>query len=427
MKKSISIISIISMMSVLAIFPTNLKSENPEWMYFPELEDIRGMEAIDHYIYLGLAYPKTGIIRLNLENLKLDTIDPAMVAESFKQDSKGNVWIGTPRGLWETRDKFIINKYDHTNSNLKRYFNGPDLDILCIAIDKYDNKWLGTDSGLVRFDGVEGEFFHHPNKLVSKRFTHVLLDNDGESIWIWRNENYGGIMKFLQGEFINFDTSNSNIVNPRIRGLDIDNNNNLWMIGQYILSLPSSGKLIKYDGDNWEHYDMDNPSIAQLDTDTELKIDKGGTKWIGTRKGGLIKYDGSIWSQYNTENSGISGNRISRIVIDKYGNKWIATGSGINGFPALEVFREGGVFLPTNVQDYIREQDSKTPIVYPNPANEIIKVTDLIKRERSFEISNIMGKVLLNGTFYHEIDVSSLPTGFYFLKVDEFRLKFVKN
>lgn len=413
------------MVCVLAIFPTNLKSENPEWMYFPELEDIRGMEAIDHYIYLGLAYPKTGIIRLNLENLKLDTIDPAMVAESFKQDSKGNVWIGTPRGLWETRDKFIINKYDRTNSNLKRY-SGGDLIIYEIAIDKYDNKWLGTDTGLVSFDGVEVEFFHHPNKFISKRFTRLLLDIDGESIWIWRNENYGGIMKFLQGEFINFDTSNSNIVNPRIRGLDIDDDNNLWMIGQYILSLPSTGKLIKYDGVNWEYYDMDNPSLAQLDTDSELKIDKEGTKWFGTRKGGLIKYDGSIWAQYNTENSGISGNQISRIVIDKYGNKWIATGSGINGFPALEVFREGGVLLPTNVQDYIRERGSKAPVVYPNPAQDIIRVSDVVMSERKFTITNILGQVMLGGEFYQEINISKLPKGYYFLHLEQFHLSFFK-
>lgn len=426
MKKSILNICIIFMISLLTVFTPKMKSENPEWMYFPELEDIRGMEAIDNYIYLGLAWPKLGIIRLNLETLKLDTIDSSIFAHSFNQDSKGNVWIGTAgKGLWEFSENIIINKYDHTNSNLKRFNNGPDLIINSLVIDKYDNKWLGTDTGLVRFDGVEGEFFQHPNKLISKRFTNLLLDNDGESIWIWRNDNFGGIMKFLHGEFTNFDTSNSDIVNPRIIGLDIDDENNLWMAGPFIPSVSKSGNLVKFDGIKWEL--IENQSLAQLRPWSDLKIENNVIKWIATYLGGFVKYDGKTWTQFNTENSDISGNQILRFVIDKYGNKWlVVAGSGINGSPALEVFREGGVLLPTNVQEYVRKQESKAPIVYPNPADDIIKVTDLIKRERTYEISNVMGKVMLNGTFYHEIDVSSLPNGFYFLKVDDKLLKFTK-
>lgn len=436
MKTNISIINIIAMMYVLSLYPTILMSDNPEWMYFPDLEDIRGMEAIDNYIYLGLAWPKIGIIRLNLETLKLDTIDPAMVAESFKQDTKGNVWIGTPRGLWEARDKIIINKYDHTNSNLKRFFNGPDLNILSIAIDKYDNKWIATDTGLVKFDGIEGKYFAHRNPKLGIRYTELLLDNDGESVWILVPGSMPDvpfppkptdIMRFNNGEFSIYDTSNTDIDNISFRGIANDTDDNIWLATLHFKSIPNSGRLVRYNRQTWEHFDSEPFSLTEFDMWC-IGIEKEGPKWIGTRKGGLVKYDGNTWTQFNTDNSDISGNQILKIIIDKYGNKWIVVaGSGINGSPALEVFREGGVLFPTNVQEYVREQESKVPIVYPNPAHDIIKVTDLFKRERTFKISNLYGQTVLEGVFDHEIDISKLISGFYFLKVDEFNLRFIKK
>ncbi len=424
-KKLITVI----MVWLYVLFPLSLDAENPEWMYFHELEDVRGLEAIGDYIYIGLAWPGLGTRRLSLETLELDTIDPTVTAYSFAEDSKGAVWIGTWMwGLWKYKDNSIVNKYDHTNSNLKQFWNGPNLLIHAITIDKYDNKWLATDTGLVRFDGVEAKYFAHGNPRTGAMlvYRNLLLDPDGESLWLWDVGRRPGIMQFSQEQFIIYDTSNTGIGTSSIQGLDIDKQDNLWMSGFHFPSLPNSGKLVKFDGANWEHYDME-PSIKQLST-TVVRIDNDDTKWLATRWGGLIKYDGSEWKQFNKSNSGISNNRILDIKIDKYGNKWIVPAeSGIwQEFPSLEVFREGGILLPTNVQELIREHDAKMPLVYPNPAQDIIRVTDLIKRERAYSISNIYGQVLMEGSFFHEINISSLPAGFYFLKVNNKFLKFIK-
>lgn len=422
------------------LFPSKLNSENPEWMYFHEIEEVRGLEPIGDFIYIG-SYNKGLTLRLSLETLELDTVIETASAFSFAEDSKGAVWIATWKGLYEYKDDVIVNKYDRTNSNLKRYpgtTNPQDLMYNDITVDKYDNKWLASDTGLVRFDGVEAKFFTHvdPKKEVFRYYTGLLLDSDGESLWLFTGGSLPefpfrvktSVMKFKDGVFAFYDTSNSNIDNISFRGIVKDANGNIFIGTLHFEDLPNSGKLIKFDGQEWEHLDADNFSLTTLNIWC-LGIDTiSNILWIGTRKGGLIKFDSGNWSKFDSVNSNISRNRVEKIVIDKYGNKWIVTpGTSLpNGFSSLEVFREGGVLLPTNVKELIRKHDEKTPVVYPNPAQDIIKVTDLIKRERAYSISNIYGQVLMEGTFFHEINISRLPAGFYFLKVNDKFLKFVK-
>ena len=64
-----------------------------------------------------------------------------------------------------------------------------------------------------------------------------------------------------------------------------------------------------------------------------LLIDKKGNKWIATRSGGLTKFDGVNWTTYNTSNSGLTENYITGLCADKLGNIWIATNdSGVCKF-----------------------------------------------------------------------------------------------
>lgn len=421
--KRILLICISFVLIQSTLFPTKLHPENPEWMYFPELEWVQGVEAIDNYIYLSVEYARWGTLKLSLETLEVDTIDPMKRANSFKKDSKGSIWMGgVGWGLWEYRDNEIVNIYDRTNTNLTEHEY--DLFIKSLEIDKYDNKWLGTDTALVKFDGVKGEYYHLNEPMRSEQHKIIKLDNDSTTIWLCHVVYFPGLLKFKDGQFTYYNKANSDIRYRNIDGMDIDKDNNLWMLG-HDGPQNKSIKLLKFDGENWEHHDVGIPNLTTIGK-SPIKIDDNNVIWFGSSQG-LVKYDGETWQIFNTSNSGISENIVRELTIDQYGNKWITVPAGItNGWPSLEVFREGGVLLPTNVQELIRKHDKKQPLVYPNPAKEKIKVSDLIKRERQYEITNVMGQVLLHGTFYHEIDVSSLPTGFYFLKVNDKLLKFTK-
>jgi GMP synthase (glutamine-hydrolysing) B subunit len=92
-------------------------------------------------------------------------------------------------------------------------------------------------------------------------------------------------------------------------------------------------------------------------------------------------------------------------------------------FPALLEFRaetSGG-----------SSTGSGTFVVYPNPANNILFVeTRLIASlpDQTYRIINLMGQTLLQGHISAEtqqIDISTLPSGMYFINVGETTLKFV--
>lgn len=66
--------------------------------------------------------------------------------------------------------------------------------------------------------------------------------------------------------------------------------------------------------------------------------------------------------------------------------------------------------------------------LYPNPANEYIQIANLSESSVTVSIYNIMGKLLLKKQYSADemLDVSSLPSGLYIIKINEQTLKFSK-
>ncbi len=62
-------------------------------------------------------------------------------------DSKGNIWFGTRRSGLFKFDGFNLKNFNSSNSGLISNW------IFRITIDKNDNKWIGTDRGLVKYSG----------------------------------------------------------------------------------------------------------------------------------------------------------------------------------------------------------------------------------------------------------------------------------
>jgi hypothetical protein len=180
------------------------------------------------------------------------------------------LWIGTGGGGLVKSNKstgdFIV--YDKWNSKL------PDNDVTSIAIDKQGKKWIGTDGGLVKFDGV-----------------------------YWTVYN----------------TLNSGLPHNSVWAIAIDEQGNKW--------IGTTEGLAKFDGVNWTIYNTSNSGLPD-DYVWAVAIDGEGNKWIGTAGGGLAKFDGVNWRVYNTSNSKLPNDYVTSIVIDEVGNKWIGTDGG---------------------------------------------------------------------------------------------------
>ena len=132
---------------------------------------------------------------------------------------------------------------------------------------------------------------------------------------------FGALSFFSIGQ-INFNTSNSGIIDNDIYSITIDANNNKWIATWHGAS--------KFDGTNWTNYTKINSGIAS-DSLSSIAIDLQGNVWFGTIGSGVSKFDGSNWTTF-TSSDGLAGDDVRGIAIDNLGNKWFATINGVSKF-----------------------------------------------------------------------------------------------
>ncbi len=67
--------------------------------------------------------------------------------------------------------------------------------------------------------------------------------------------------------------------------------------------------------------------------------------------------------------------------------------------------------------------------VYPNPASDMIMLSSPVKGEFTYQLTDISGRVILNGTFSNEtsVDLSTVKTGIYFIQLNSNDQKVIKK
>ncbi|MDO8548832.1 MAG: two-component regulator propeller domain-containing protein, partial [Ignavibacteria bacterium] len=123
------------------------------------------------------------------------------------EDSNQNLWIGTTSGLNKFDGNTFIKYYSEPGSNsLSHNF------ISSITEDSYGNLWIGTVHGLNHFNKETNQFtnfFHNPNDpttISGNVIYNVIEDNSG---LLWVNSYNSGINKTVrttQENFIRFES-----------------------------------------------------------------------------------------------------------------------------------------------------------------------------------------------------------------------------
>ena len=139
--------------------------------------------------------------------------------------------------------------------------------------------WLGTQEGLVRFDGVHFTVFNKRSvKALKSNYILTLFEDNRGNLWI--GTNGGGLTRYHDGTFRTFtreDGLSSNIVLALAEGRD----GSLWIGTKY-------GGLSRYNDGAFASYDfgkgVPNPTVLSLCYDSR------GTLWIGTDKSGLYRF-----------------------------------------------------------------------------------------------------------------------------------------
>ncbi|MFO7448432.1 MAG: two-component regulator propeller domain-containing protein [Ignavibacteriaceae bacterium] len=176
----------------------------------------------------------------------------------------------------------FANSQSYLNKDISQYVrqtwltqNGlPHNSITSITQTKDGYIWLGTNDGLIRFDGVTFSLYNNKN-------TPQLLSND---IWALKTDTKG----------------------------------RMW-IGTY------DKGLVCYENSKFKSYTTDD-GLSE-NSIWSLFEDKKGNIWIGTGGGGISIYNGKNFEIIDTSD-GLSNNYIWTIIEDKEGDVWVGTDGG---------------------------------------------------------------------------------------------------
>ncbi len=213
--------------------------------------------------------------------------------------------------------------------------------------------WLGTEGGLVRFDGTHFVVYdlHNTPQLGSNSIRSIVEDSD-KALWLGTGS---GLARFQKGEVTRF-TTRDGLPSNDVWGLLEDASHRLWALSpdgiacynhgrfdSYLIP-PEHGPLtgamaVKRGGGLWlsaraglmafEHSaytaaHADLPSKDQLDS---ILLDHAGHLWMGT-KAGLVELTETGTRRFTT-NDGLPGKHVTAIHEDRNGTIWVGTDNGL--------------------------------------------------------------------------------------------------
>lgn len=182
-----------------------------------------------------------------------------------------------------------------------------------IALDSKNNLWLGSQEGLVKYDGNEWVVYNTDNsELPLNSVSYIGIDKN-DLLWSSGNGNYAFNFDGINWTFFN---ANNEIGSLRGSDIDFDNENRPWY---------ATSRFAKfYDEGTWKvvEHGKDVSGFSQVNC---VEKDKDGVMWCGTETDGIYSFYEAKLIKYYTGNSDIPTGRISSLAIDSLNDIWIGT------------------------------------------------------------------------------------------------------
>ncbi|RLD53701.1 MAG: hypothetical protein DRJ01_19035, partial [Bacteroidetes bacterium] len=231
--------------------------------------------------------------------MKFSDADPALEGfiNTVHVDKTNNLWVGTDKGLLKYNGAHWLHYTDTSGLNSNK--------IAYVENDSNNNIYILTDKGLQKHENNEWKTID-VYKLNQKAITKMYIDNN-DNIWFLTYSN--GAYKFDHTNWEHFDSSNGLSDNWTLSVIQ-DKTDNIWIGGAEGIDF--------FDGNSWKNYlgnIINHPNTLYYDNN---KL------WVVTIGGGYSIFDGTNWTTHNRA-SGFVSNHVQKIEKDKDGNVWIAT------------------------------------------------------------------------------------------------------
>lgn len=270
---------------------------------------------------------------------------PRSMAISIAGTRQGEIWLGT-------RDRGLF-RYDGTeNKNISDEV--PDLKINCLFSTGDEELLIGTDKGMIQWNGRE---FSKPDGfklLQNSQIIKVIRDQDSN---FWIAANPGGVWRINDEKISAIENSNSQL-NGTVTAVFEDREGNLWLgtprgIGRLRNSafttyfnpggLPADNNgplFIDSEDRTWfapasgglyflKDNQVKNIAVRGLEKDIVYSIGGGGEDlWIGRQNGGLTHLypgGGTFSSETYTKKDGLAQNNVYAVHLARDGTVWAGT------------------------------------------------------------------------------------------------------
>ncbi len=300
----------------------------------------------------------------NFKNISI-TIESEEVfgINAIVQDKQGYIWMSTNLGLLKY-DGYKSKVYKNILKDSISLQNNKKNNITSLLVDFTDDLWVGTKSGLSRYNNDCDCFFSYPTisgKTIPSGYIRNIIEDQNKNIWISAGRK--GLFRYERKsnnftQFLNNPSDSVNLVNDDTRVLLADRNNTLW--------IGTGTGLIRYDLKTRKTkrfiHDPNNKNSLLDNRISALHEDLQGRILVGTYKAGLHSYNSKSEDfdrmEFNPDNPnqlhapytkdrlrGINPS-IQFIHQDQKGGYWVSTsGKGINYFDPVN---QKLTFLPYN-------------------------------------------------------------------------------
>jgi len=264
---------------------------------------------------------------LHFTKLNMDGLSSPM---TMIQDHQGFIWMGTYSGLYRY-DGYQYRHFQHQANNPNSF---PLDSVTSLIEDQQHRLWIGTRNGLALFESETNTFKTympsadqgdpHQNRQIRK-----IVSDGKNGLWLATRQ---GLQHFDPdtGKFRIYQhdsTQADSLASDNVDTLVLDQQGGLWLA-----IWPGGIDYLPAGSSQFQHYQISPSNNSPLAKNIRaLLVDSRQRLWMGTEAGIFLKQPGQNWAQ--TKQLPMPGNpqdfRVHEFIEDSSGTVWVATVNGL--------------------------------------------------------------------------------------------------